>query len=69
LGDAASKVNMWQALIRGVRETLGLFKAGVGRGSLAAGGLAPPRPLGSSMVSPRSPRATVAQHQSEERMI
>lgn len=55
--------------IEEVREKLGPYKAGVGLGSLAKSGALPPRPLGSSMISPpRSPRATFAKVEAEGRL-
>jgi len=50
-----------------MRTTLGPFKAGVGRGGLARTGTLPLQPLGSSSISPRSPRATFAQEEAEGR--
>lgn len=52
-----------------VREKLGPFKAGVGTGSLATRGVLPQRPLGSTMISPRSPRATMAKVAAEGRLL
>ena len=62
-------VEMDHARTEDVRDRLGPFKAGVGQGSLAKSGMLPPRPLGSSMISPRGNRATMAQEVSEGRMI
>ena len=54
------------ARVEEMRERLGPMKAGVGAGSLAKSGLLPPRPVGSSTISPpRSPRATRAQFDAE----
>ena len=63
-------VELEHARTEEIREKLGPFKAGVGQGSLAKSGMLPPRPLGSTTISPpRSPRATFAQMEAEGRRL